>query len=130
MLVLASRLSSFEAACPSAGHFGNWSLGVIDTTISLDLERRWFLGWWRDEPSGNEVRKTLCYFIEVYLSWLPLLSGLVLPTPSGLRLGLAFGGWFPKGWSVGCICLKFPAFLGLGVWALAVRADLARFGLG
>jgi hypothetical protein len=125
LLLLAQRLSSLDAACPSAGRFGNWSLGVIDVTISLILERKGFFRWWRDEPSGNEVRKTLGYFIEVYLPWLPLLSGLVLPTPSGLRPGLALGGWLPIGWAIGCVGFELPTLFGLGVWALAVRADLA-----
>ena len=74
------------------------------------MKRRGFFRWWRDEPSRNEVRETLGYFIEVYLPWLPLLSGLVLPTPSGLRPGLVLSGWFPVSWAIGCVGFKLRAW--------------------
>ena len=51
-----------------------------------------------------------------------MLSGLILPAPSGL---LAIGGWLPIGWAGVFVCLELPTLLGLGVRALAVRAKLA-----
>jgi hypothetical protein len=53
---------------------------------------------------------------------LPLLSGLVLPTPSGT---LALSDWLPIGRARVFVGLEFPTLLGLGVWELTVWAELA-----
>jgi hypothetical protein len=103
---------------------------MVDATINLRLVPWWrYWRWWRDEPSGNEVRETFCYVNEVYLPWLPLLSGLVLPTPSRLRLGLALGGRLPISRAIGFVGVELPTLVWLGVWALAMWANLALFGL-
>ena len=47
-----------ETACPSGRHFQNRTQGVFDATINLLVGRRGFFRWWRDESSGNKVRKT------------------------------------------------------------------------
>jgi hypothetical protein len=56
-------LSLLKMACPSAGHFGNWTWSIVDATINLLMERRGFFRWWRDKPSGNKGRETFAYCI-------------------------------------------------------------------
>ena len=53
---------------------------------------------WSSKASGNQVRETVTYFMDFNLSWLPLLSGLVLPNTSGTLL-LPLGRGLPISWT-------------------------------
>ena len=76
----------------------------------------WFDDGWRDEPSGNQVRETLCYFMDFYFTRLPLFGGLILRTPTVALRGL------PAGRPAILVGLKFPAFVMVCMLLLAVGA--------
>ncbi len=63
-------------------------------TVSMLIQQytfdwvKWFGSGWRDGPSGYQVRETLYNFVNFNLTWLPLLSGLILRTPSSAFDGL------------------------------------------
>ena len=60
---------------------------------------------WRDGPSfGDQVRETLSYFMDLYLTRLPLLGGLILQIPSSNGLG-----GLPVRRPNGFVGVKFPA---------------------
>jgi hypothetical protein len=76
---------------------------------------------WRDGPScGNQVRETLCYFMDFYLTRLPLLGGLILRTPSSDGLG-----GLPVRRPESLVGVKFPTLLVFGMFLAAVGAFLA-----
>ena len=76
---------------------------------------------WRDGPSrGNQVRETLCYFMDFYLARLPLLGGLILRTPSSNGLG-----GLPVLQPDSLVGLEFPALLVVGMFLATVGAVLA-----
>ena len=75
---------------------------------------------WRDGPSrGNQVRETLCYFMDFYLARLPLLCGLILRTPSSVGLGR-----LPALRPGSLVGLEFPALLVVDMFLAAVGAVL------
>ena len=85
---------------------------------------RWFNSGWRDGPSGNQVRETFCYFIDFNLTRPPLLSGLILHTPSNPLGGLPV---FRPGSLVG---IKFPALLVVAMLLVAVGTSHAGLAIG
>ena len=80
-------LLNFREGAGTVGLLNNQS-GMLIQQYTLDWVR-WFGSGWRDDgPSGYQVRETLCYFMDFNLTRLPLLSGLILRTPSSAFDGL------------------------------------------
>ena len=83
----------------------------------------WLWFRWRQGPMGYQVRETFCYFIDLDLTWLPLLSWPCLLAPSGvlslfsLRL-VSCRSFFLVGFELPTISFCFPvatvAVLALG----------------
>ncbi len=81
--------------------------------------------WWRDGPSvSDQLRETLCYFMDLYLTRLPLLGGLIIRTLSSNGLG-----GFPICQPEGFVGVQFPALVVIDMLLVAVgafRAGLTR----
>jgi hypothetical protein len=85
---------------------------------------RWFNSGWRDGPSGNQVRGTFCYFIDINLTRPPLLSGLILLTPSN-----ALGG-LPVFWPGSLVGIEFTALLMVAMLLVAVGTSYVGLAIG
>ena len=96
----------------------NNQLGMLIERNTFDWVR---CSGWRDGPSrGNQVRETLRYFMDFYLTRLPLLGGLILQAQSSEGLdGL------PVLQPESLVGFEFPALLVVGMFLTAVGAFLA-----
>ncbi len=87
-----------------------------------------------------QVGKTLCYFIDFDFAWYPNVNDLLLPTPSGVLLGVGgadcgetFGRRLPVGRAFGLVRLEFPTILWLGMaetagWAFVTSLAIVWVG--
>ncbi len=99
------------------------SVGLDHAPILFDWVR-WFNSGWGDGPSGNQVRETFCYSIDFNLTRPPLLSGLILHTPSSALGGLPV---FRPG---SLVSIEFPALLVVAMLLVAVGTSHAGLEIG